>query len=199
MAELPWFCLSPNPISLIQYAILSWLVSRQLLKISTYQTLKYPRILSLVDGFFAAAFFIVLGDSFWAGFCALKWVPLFPQDLNQILFSFLRDVAACFLFFFIMPIRVMNSGWKVKTGILIMFVPQGLWFLLAPSPAFTDYTFAWRHGFSANIIIGDLILSHFLMRLPLWFTIISSVDLYDCSTEFKKGKQHIHEALEVDE
>ena len=187
MAELPWFIFSPSPVSLIQYAILSWFVARQLLKKINYR--RPRKLFSLIDGFFAVAFFVVLGDAFWAGFCALRWVPMFPQATFQIIFSFWRDIVACLLFFLLMPIKALNFSLKVKVGILIMFVSQGLWFMLAPSPAFTDYAFAWRHGYSVAHIISAFFLSHFLMRLPLWYIIISAFKIEDSSILFKKKEQ----------
>lgn len=151
----------------------------------------------MIDGFFIAAFFVVFTDAFWAGFCALRWVPLFPQDLDQILFSFWRDIVGCLLFFLFMPIRALKFGSKVKFGLLICFVSQGLWFLLAPSPAYTDYAFAWRHGFSLEFIVSSFIFSHFIMRLPLWFTIISVVKIEDSSILLKKDQKHKSSELEV--
>ena len=196
MAEVPWWMLSPSPMSLIQYAILTFYGGCHLLKIGTYQRLNHPKVFSFLDGFFVAAFFVVLGDAFWSGFCALKWVPMFPQDLSQILFSFLRDLIGLCLFFLLIPIRVMNFSLKVKAGILVMLISQGVWFLLAPSPAFTDYTFAWRHGFPLEVVGFSFFLSHFVMRLPLWFIVYEVMRIEFNSTGFKRAKEHNRQPLE---
>lgn len=188
MSELPWFIFTPSPVSLIQYAILSWYCSRQLLKTVEYK--RFPRLLSLIEGFFAVAFFVVLGDALWAGFCALKWIPMFPQDAWQIIFSFWRDVVGYILFFLFMPIKAMRFSFRVKLGLLVMAASQAIWFLLAPSPVFTDYAFAWRHGASLEIIFGSYLLSHFIMRLPLWYVIYEVFRIEDSSIRLKKGEKH---------
>ena len=173
--------LSPSPVSLIQYAVLTWIGSKYLRARIEY---KHPRIMSLVHGFMIVAFFVVLTDSFWAGFCAAKFIPMFPQDADQIIFSFVRDLVAALLFFMLIGnyfrTGVLSFDLTVKAGLLLCFQAQALWFLLAPSPAYTDYTFAWRYGYSLEFVLGIWILGHFIMRLPLWISIIAA---------FKNGRK----------
>lgn len=177
-ADVPWFMLSPSPVSLAQYAILSWIVSRHLIKKVKYK--RAPQLLSLIDGFMISAFFIVLTDAFWCAFCAIKWLPLFPGDLVQISSSFIRDVAASALFLLLIyPLykeKVLRFSREIMGWILLSFGTQALWFDLAPSPAYTDYSFAWRHGYSWEFILGSFLLSHFIMRLPLWLLILRTLN-----------------------
>ena len=175
MSEVPWFMLSPSPVSLIQYAILTWIGSRYLRARIKY---KHPRIMSLVQSFLVVAFFVVVTDSFWAGLCALRFIPMFPQDAAQILFSFVRDVVGALLFFLLIGnyfrTGVLSFNLTVKAGLILCLQSQALWFLMAPSPAYTDYTFAWRYGYPLEFVLATWILSHFLMRLPLWMSIIAA-------------------------
>jgi len=165
-------------VSIAQYLILSWIVSRYLIKNVEYK--RAPQLLSLVDGFMVMGFFVVLTDAFWCGFCALKWLPLFPGDILQISSSFFRDLVGCLLFFLFIgnyfKTEVLRMNKKAWFMLLICFVSQGLWFLLAPSPAFTDYTYAFRHGFPLEFLAAAFLFSHFIMRLPLWLIILLVLD-----------------------
>ena len=166
---------SPSPVSLAQYAVLSWVIARHLLKKVEYK--RVPRLVSLVDGFFVVAFFVVVTDAFWCLFCILRWLPLFPNDLVQIVSSFFRDVAGAALFFLLIGGYFRNGVLDFKRTVpwlFVCFVSQGLWFLLAPSLAFTDYVYAFRHGFSLWFVLGSFVFSHFVMRLPLWVVILKS-------------------------
>lgn len=181
MNDVPWFMLSPSPVSLIQYALLTWMGSRYLRKRVEYQ---HPRIMSLVQSFLIVGFFVVITDSFWAGLQALKFIPMVPGSAEQIVSAFLRDLVAALLFFMLIGgyfrTGVLSYGVPVIAGLLLDLEAQALWFLLAPSPAYTDYTFAWKWGYSLDFILWIWIISHFIMRLPLWMSIIAA---------FKNGRK----------
>jgi len=175
MNDVPWFMFSPSPVSLIQYVILSWILSRYLLKKVKYN--RVPCIMSMIDSFFVVAFFVVVTDGFWCLFCIFRWLPLFPDDLVQIVSSFFRDVAGAALFFLLIGGYFRNGVLNFRRTVpwlFVCFVSQGLWFLLAPSPAFTDYTYGFRHGYSFWVVAGSWILSHFVMRIPLWIAILKT-------------------------
>lgn len=190
MDPVPWYMLSPSPVSILQYLILSWIVSRHLIKTVEYK--RFPQLLSFVDGFMIMGFFVVLCDAFWCIFCALKWLPLFPQDLIQILSSFARDAVACFMLFLLIGDYFLNGVIRMKRGswILLGFciLSLGLWFLLAPSIAYTDYTFAWKAGYPLSFVFTDFVFSHFLMRIPLWLLIVSVLNT----------RRKFHKALKED-
>ena len=181
MADVPWYMLSPSPVSLIQYAVLTWIGSRFLMKRVKYV---HPRIMSLVQAVLIVVFFVVITDSFWAGFCVLKFTPMFPQAAHQIIFSVARDLVAALLCFLLIGgyfiTGVLSFDIIVKAGLFLSLQAQAMWFLLAPSPAYTDYTFAWRHGYPLEFVVATWILSHFIMRLPLWMSIIAA---------FKNGRK----------
>ena len=175
MLDVPWFMLSPGIGSLSQYAVLTWILSRHLLKTVNYK--RAPQLLSLVEGFMIVAFFVVVTDAFWCFFCALRWLPTFPQNLLQIVSSFFRDVAAAALFFFMIGGYFRNGVLnfkKIMPWLLLCFVSQGIWFLLAPSMPYTNYIYAYRIGFPSDFVFGSFILSHFVMRVPLWISIFKS-------------------------
>jgi hypothetical protein len=173
--DVPWFMLSPSPVSLIQYAVLTWIMWGYLLNNVAYK--KHPRIMSAIDGFFVAAFFVVLTDAFWVIFSLIKWLPLYPGDLSLLLMSLGRDLGAALLFglFIFDHFKSGVLQWRIPVfWILISFVVQFLYFCGSSSPAFTDYTYAWRHGSDIGIIIVSWIFSHFILRIPLWIAIINT-------------------------
>ena len=180
MSAMPWFMLSPSPVSLIQYALLTWILWGYFSRAVNYKRL--PRLMSFLDAFFVVAFFVCITDAFWCSFTMLKWLPLHPGNAFQIGSSLLRDLMGALLFFLFIGDyfrqKVLTFNSSVTFWLLICLLSQALWFWLAPSPAFTDYTYAWRHGSDAWIIVGSWILSHFIMRIPLWIAILKTrIDL----------------------
>lgn len=181
------FVFTPNPFSILQYIILSWIVGSQLLKQIKYK--RMSRIFSWIDGFFIVGFFVVVGDAFWAGWCALRFVPMFPDDLDQILISFFRDITAILFFYMVMERKAVHFSRKVVLGLFVIGASQFAWFFLAPTPAWTDHTFAVRHGYPLDHVLLVYSISHFLMRLPLWFTIIQAVKIEDNTILLKKDQK----------
>ena len=175
MNVVPWFMLSPSPFSIAQYLILAVIVSR-MLKAVKYK--KPSQLFRFVDAVLVVGLFVLIGDLIWCAFCILKWGPLFPGDLLQISASFFRDLIGIFLLVLLVGDHFRSGGVlhfssHVFAFIYLMVVFQGLWFLWAPSPAFTDYTFAWRNGSSLSVVIGSFLISHIFMRIPLWLSILS--------------------------
>lgn len=174
--NLPWFMFSPSPVSLIQYAVLTWIFWGYFLRAAAYRN--HSRILAAIDSFFLVAFFVVLTDSFWCVFCILKWLPLYPQDTLQIFSSLGRDLLAAALFWIFLidhkRAGVFTFDGSVKFWLLISFISQGAWFFLAPSIIYTDYTQAWIQGSSLEFVLAAWIFSHFIMRIPLWMALINT-------------------------
>jgi len=173
--------LSPSPVSLIQYAVLTWILWGYFSRAVNYKRL--PRIMSFLDACFVVAFFVCITDAFWVSFTILKWLPLHPGDSLQIFSSLGRDIMGALLFYLFIGgyfrQHILKFDSPVKMWLLICFLSQAAWFWLAPSPAWTDYTFGWRHGADIGSIVGSWILSHFVMRIPLWVAILKTrIDLW---------------------
>lgn len=173
--DVPWWMLSPSPVSLIQYAVLIWIFWGYMMRTVKYE--KHGRILAFCEAAVIVFLFVLVTDSFWCFFTAMRWLPLFPGDALQIFSSLGRDLlAAGVLGMFIwdrFKERVLDFNIRAHFWLMICFVSQAAWFLLAPSPAWTDYTYAWRHGSDIGIIMGSWILSHWIMRIPLWLALVN--------------------------
>jgi hypothetical protein len=138
---------------------------------------KHPLINAALDGVFTVLFFVVITDAFWVVLSLFRWLPLYPGDLNLLLFSLGRDLAAALLFFLMIGDHFRSGKlnlWGSLSFVGISFITQSAWYVFSPSPAFTDYTYAWRHGSDIWIIVGSWILSHWIMRIPLWLGILNS-------------------------
>lgn len=166
MIDVPWFMLSPSPVSLIQYAVLTYFVARKL------SGAWWKRA---VQGILVTMLFVLIGDAIWAGLCSARWISLFPQDAWQIITSFLRDILGAGVMFLMIGDLFLEKKLRFDGlplfFLFVCFCFQLIWFTLAPSPAFTDYTFAWRHGYSLDVVFVSWILGHWIMRIPLWLGI----------------------------
>jgi len=176
MSAVPWFMLSPSPVSLAQYAVLTWIMWGYFSRAVKYERL--PRLMSLLDGFFTVALFVCITDAFWVSFTMIKWLPVHPGDLGMLIMSLSRDLAGASLFLLMLWNHFKSGALKfsfpVCFWLLICFGMQFAWFYFASSPAFTDYAYAWRHGSSIGSVIGSWMLSHWLMRVPLWIAILKT-------------------------
>lgn len=175
MVNVPWYMLSPSPITIIQYILLAWIAYRFFIKNVTYK--RASKLMALCDSAFIVAFFVVITDAVWCACCALKWTPLYPQDTWQITSSFLRDIAGSILFYLFIgnyfKHGILTFSRLTKISLVVNVVMSALWFALAPSIGYTDYTQAWKLGYSTSFIISDLFFSHILMRIPLWVAFIA--------------------------
>lgn len=174
--DLPWFMFSPSPVSFLQYGALIWIMWNFFSNSVKYN--KLPRLNSLLDAVFVVGFFVCLTDAMWVSMCLLRWLPLYPGDLWLLLFALGRDLCASALFGLMIwdhfrsgKLDLMNSSF-IWLGICL--TAQALWFAFSPSPAFTDYTYAFRHGYDLPVILGSWLLSHWIMRIPLWFAILKT-------------------------
>lgn len=174
MSDVPWFMLSPGPVSIIQYVILTFIGYRFFIKNVQYKRLS--KLMALTDSAMLIGLFVLGTDAIWCVACGLRWAPLFPQDTWQITSSFLRDLVAT-VFFFLFVGDYFRKGtlrftFQTKYALLVCAVVIALWFGLAPNIAYTDYVQAFKNGYSTQFIMADFIFSHFLTRIPLWIAYV---------------------------
>jgi len=164
---VPWFALSPSPFSIIFYLILTIWGAKQLLKRTEYK--RWKRLNAFTDSLFILGFIVLLGDLTWVIFCGLRFGWAYPSSVLQVLFSGGRDVAGITFCFLLIGSHFKNgiltfgnkTWWLLIWNALFIFV----WFLLAPSPAWTDWTFAIRHGFPLETVLTSFFISHVIGKL----------------------------------
>lgn len=165
--DVPFWALSPSPFSLFFYCLLIFVAYR---KLKPYIVAKrWRRLVGLTDSLFIVGFVVVLCDTLWILASGLRFGSSFPESVLQLVFCFFRDVAAlifCSLFIYHYFKRGMlgfsESFW---CWILVNVVFLAVWFHSAPNPAYTDWTFAIRHGYSLKVIAQSFISSHIIGRI----------------------------------
>lgn len=155
--DLPWWTLSPSPFTILFYLLLIGYTMRQL-KCRTLTK-------RFTDSFFLVGFTILFLDSFWILACLLRFGALYPNSLIQLLAALGRNITGLiFCYLFIGP--YFKTIFKPNKKTLIMFLVDlcflSSWFLLAPSPAYTDWTYAIKKSYNFSIIITSFFISHIL-------------------------------------
>ena len=162
MNNVPWYALSPSPFTIIFWLILVFWGAKQLLKRTEYR--RWKLLNAFTDSVFILGFIVLLGDLTWVVFCGLRFGWTYPDSVLQLVFSGGRNVAGIMFCFLLIGSHFKNGvlTFSSKTGGLL--IVNGffifVWFLLAPSPAFTDWTFAIRHGFPLETVLTSFFISH---------------------------------------
>ena len=178
-APLPWWTLSPSPWTLLFWGLLAAWTAHHLVKSGLLRTRRLKWFAAVSESVFFIGFFVLQFDAFWIVCSALKWGPLYPwSETFQLILCLGRDAAGllfCSLFIFeyfkdrrVRPNVITLFGYETTLGFIV------IWFILAESPAYTDWTFALRYGFPVHVAIVSFTLSHVLGR-ALWSVIYFSV------------------------
>lgn len=172
MSDLPWFAFSPSPWTLIFWAILTFWLYRKIQHKKKAD--RFIQKLSLwIDGLFIVGFFVLVSDSVWVMGSLNRWGPLFPWgDSFQMILCLFRN-AAGLIFLYLLTNQYFKEKFvriskKFLLGLALNALFMGVWFYLAPSPAFTDWTFAIRYDYDLSVIVFSFFLSHVVGRI-IWF------------------------------
>lgn len=160
---------SPSPFTLIQWIILTLVgASYVYLKGFKAQTIR-KKLFLLSCTAFTLGFIVLSSDLVWSILSVVRWGSLHPDSINQMILVIARDITGTILSLFGM-ITLVNDRyvqWSKTTTILwfwnlVYFI---VWFGLAPSPANTDWTYAFRYGYSWSFIWKTFFISHILGRI----------------------------------
>lgn len=160
MRSLEWYMYSPSPFTLAYWIILT-LVGYYKLR----GRVKYKRWINCMsDSAFILGFTVLIGDLVWCFCCLFKFGVLFPADVPSLIVCLVRDMLLI-LFSYSMIHEYFN--WKI-IGLQQKFVNAFFWNLLfmvlwfgsAPSPAYTDWTFAYRYGLPLTLVNFSFVMSH---------------------------------------
>jgi len=110
--------------------------------------------------FFLIGFIILSGDFIWMLLSTVRFLPFYPDNLFLCLSVLGRDAVGmllCFLLTHDKMDKVLQFSQRtvLAYGFLILFL--GFHFLIAETPAWTDYTFAIRQGYSFDFILSSFI------------------------------------------
>lgn len=166
---VPWWMRSPSPFTLIQWIILT-LIGMSYVYLKGYKAPTYRKKLYLFScTAFTLGFVVLSSDLVWSIFSLVKWYSLHPDSLNQMILVIARDFTGVILSLFGM-VSLVNDHWVQWSRLtswlwgwnIIFFL---VWFGLSPSPAYTDWTYAFRYGYSWNVIWMVFFISHVLGRI----------------------------------
>ena len=160
--DVPWFALSPSPFSIIFYVLLTAYVARTLLQRTDVKHDKYP--VAITDAILIVGFFVVILDALWVVTCAIRFGSLYPDDVLHLLTCGARDVAAAIFCYLFIGYHFKENRLKFTARTWILLAVNSwfltLWFILSPTPAYTDWTFAIRHDYPLSIVVQSFLTSH---------------------------------------
>lgn len=176
MSEVPLWALSPSPFTIAIYFLMAYWASRKLLDRTDYK--RFKRVTAFLDAGFILGIIVLVSDCVWILTCLIRFGSYYPGSIKQLIICLGRNLAGiifCFLLtydlFSYEKIRI------TKTTIILLhlnFLFLFVWFLLSPSPAYTDWTFAFKNGYSLTVCLTSFLISHLIGRL-LIFLIYESI------------------------
>jgi len=153
--DVPWFMLSPSPVSFIQYAVLTWIMWSYFSRVGKYR--KYPRLMSLLDAFSVVIVFVCITDAVWVSLTIWRWLPFHPDSALQIFSSLGRDIVGALVFLLMIWDHFKNGNLDFMSSSVfwlgVCAAAQFVWFAFSPSQIFTDYIWAYKSGSDIGIII----------------------------------------------
>lgn len=161
LKQNPWFYQSPNPLTLLFWALMAWHGSRQLLahKI-TFK--RYSRILRFTNALFIAGIPILIHDLFFLTITAIRWVPVHPQYATlDFWLCFPRDLTALALCLLLTWEYQGHYSLNRKTwiGFISLWIWTAIIFSLTPTLGITNWTFAITQGMPDQIILVAFMLN----------------------------------------
>jgi len=171
---LPWWTLSPSPWTIAVYTILALYAARKLYRVYGHNYKRLKRLAAFTDATFMLGFVVLTLDTFWLACSGLRFGWTYPSSVLQLLACLFRNfgiVALCYIF--VKDYLVDRATSKTFYLFAVNMVFMVIWFVLAPSPAYTDWTFALRNGYSLATVVLSFFISHVLGKTLLSLTYIT--------------------------
>lgn len=153
--------LSPSPFTLIFYVALAAYASVKLYRIYGHNYRKVKALAIVSDAVFLVGFVVLTLDTVWIIICGLRFGWQYPESVLQLvacLFRNLGIVTLCYVFEKDY-LKERATQWTFITFCLnVAFM--GVWFWLSPSPAYTDWTFAFKNGYPLSTVLTSFLISH---------------------------------------
>ena len=160
MNPIPWWVRSPSPFTLLFWGILALYGTLQF-----KPTTKREYLSAFGTSAFILGLVVLPFDALWCLFQGLRFAYLHPEGILILSLCLVRDIVGsvwCYA-------ETMNhfgvKGKLQKKGLLklLVFVPYFIiFFLVAPDPSWTDWTYALRFGY------GNLRALHsYLLGVPM--------------------------------
>lgn len=162
MNEIPWWALSPSPFTLAFWLVLTAYGMKQLLRKVEYKRWRYYHAFGEASS--TVGFIVLLLDLCWVVVCALRFGSMFPNSMMQLALAGLRDLVGVIFCYLLIGNYFKTNVLHFKTSTILLVLVNWLflavWFIFAPSPAYTDWTFAIKHGYSVGVVALSFLVSH---------------------------------------
>ena len=173
--EVPWFALSPSPFSIIFYLLLIFLGMRKLIPKVKYKRFKH--LILFTDCIFIVGLIVLILDSVWIMICLARFGLYYPNSVLQLIFSLGRNLLGIILCYYLIGSffqrRICSINKKTQFLFYLNAFFMFVWFYLAPSPAWTDWTFAIRYDYPFEVIVSSFLISHLLGKSLVALTYLS--------------------------
>lgn len=153
--------LSPSPFSLAFYAALALYATFKLYRIYGHNYKRLKPLVALSDAVLMVGFVVVLLDTVWIITCMLRFGWAFPSSVLQLVACLFRNLGIVMLCYVFEKdyLRDRATQWTFITFVAnVAFM--AVWFWLSPSPAYTDWTFAFRNGYPLTTVLTSFLISH---------------------------------------
>ena len=127
---------------------------------------RWRHVNAFTDAIFLVGIITLSTDLMWVIACALRFGMMFPDSLLQLVFCALRDMVGMIFCYLLIgnyfKNKIVNFNHKTWLGYLLNLTFLIIWFILAPNPAWTDWTYAIKNNYSFTIILTSFIISHII-------------------------------------
>lgn len=171
--EVPIYLRSPSIITIFLYLLFSYYGYKKL----SNGTLKFSFkwfIKDFTSSIFLLGIPVLIGDTFWVIASLLRFGAAYPDSVLQLLLCILRDLAGlvtCFVFEWdLFKRKVVGINKETIFWIMFNILFITVWFLIAPDPSLTDFTYAIRFDYSLVRILQSVFISHCAGRYIIFLT-----------------------------
>lgn len=194
-----WFE-SPSTFTFFFWVVL-WLWGLLHLKDEYYSDVKRIKVLyRLVNGAMIVGLVAFSFDSIWIFAQVSKFGYLFPQDLTEMGVRLIQNIGfflVCSVFtYHLFKKKVLRiNEWFFQWVLLEVFFFI-VWFIVAPDPGFTDWTFALRNNYPGHKVLGSFLVSHLWGKMLQGMVFISLFNVErNISVIYKEKQQKLNEKI----
>jgi hypothetical protein len=179
------------------YAVMASIGCWKLLKAGIeYRTKKYAWVVAWLDALFVLLIVILCQDTIWLCINTWRWIlpyymhvatfwnywVRFPQNIIGALFLFLVSYG-------VWEAKFVSFKNRTVTWFIVIFWLTFFLFAVAPSQAWTDWTFASRNGFSDSTILYSFLISNVGYKILIAGAYLSLFNRTSLHKPFKENAQ----------
>ncbi len=171
--DLPWWSQSPSPYTLVYWAVLGLYGAHQFRSKTPKQWIK-----RMIVGTMLFFLYVLLPiDMVWQSFQWIRFGNLYPDEWVLVVSVFARDLAGMFLCLYFSALyakkeHIILPSYKGMMNLLWIVPFMVVWFMLAPDPSWTDWTYGIRFGYEWRQIWQSFFISHVLLKLLMGYVYI---------------------------